>query len=141
MSFSISMPAIWRLRATRSSPTEFMKFSATRELTRRIRLARLCENKRSVWMPMYRRNRQVEEAPLQQELLLFNPTSSQFYLLNGTMAYIWRNCETTSLDGLISGIGDTFEGADPSSAADDIRTALAELLSLGLVVDDATAAV
>jgi len=92
-------------------------------------------------MPMYRRNRQVEEAPLQQELLLFNPASSQFYLLNGTMAYIWRNCETTSLDGLISGIGNTFEGADPSSAAEDIRTALAELLSLGLVVDDASAAV
>ncbi len=88
-------------------------------------------------MAAYHRNPQIEEAPLQQELMLFNPATSQFYMLNGTMAYIWRNCEQKSVEELIASIGDAFEGTDPSKASEDVEKALADLLSLGLVIDRA----
>ncbi len=87
-------------------------------------------------MPSLQRNPKIEEAPLQQELMLFNPVSSQFYLLNSTMTYIWRNCEGRTVDDLLAGIEGAFETAQTRPEQDEIRTALADLMSLGLLVDE-----
>lgn len=87
-------------------------------------------------MPSLQRNPKIEEAPLQQELMLFNPVSSQFYLLNSTMTYIWRNCEGRTVDDLLAGIEGAFETAQARPEQDEIRTALADLMSLGLLVDE-----
>ncbi len=84
---------------------------------------------------MFQRNPSIEEAPLQNELMLFNPTSAQFFLLNPTMAYIWRNCDDKNVDALIAGVVDSFDGVDPGAAAGDVHRALDELLSAGLLVD------
>ena len=41
---------------------------------------------------LFRRNPKIEEAPLGADLMLFDPDKSQFYVLNTTMAYLWRSC-------------------------------------------------
>lgn len=90
-------------------------------------------------MPIFQRNPQIEEAPLQQEVMLFHPGSSQFYMLNSTMAYIWRNCAGASEESLIAGVAEHFEGVDADTAAGDVRKALDDLLSLGVLIDESGA--
>ena len=91
---------------------------------------------------MFQRNSQVEEAPLQSELMLYNPSTAQFYMLNPTMAHIWRSCESAQpIDALVSAVVDSFDGADGAAVETDVRQAVAELVSLGLLVDTAKAAV
>src|SRR5262245_61416944 len=41
------------------------------------------------------RNPGIEEAPLQEELMLFDPKSGRFYMLNPTMAFLWKRCDGT----------------------------------------------
>ncbi len=85
---------------------------------------------------MYLRNPKIEEAPLQGELMLFNPESSQFYVLNATMALIWRRCETAqSAEGMIERLAEEFDGVDHSTATQDVDRAVAELKDLGLLID------
>lgn len=84
--------------------------------------------------PVLRRNASVEEAPLNDEMMLFNPTTSQFYVLNRTMAFTWKRLETAaSLDEITQGIAASFGGVDPDVARDDLRKAVEQLISLGLV--------
>lgn len=85
---------------------------------------------------MYRHNPKIEEAPLQRELMLFDPESSQFYLLNSTMAFIWGRChEDHSLESLMDGMMGEFEGVDLVSAESEVRQAFDDLVRLGLLVD------
>ena len=42
---------------------------------------------------MFTQNPKIEEAPLQGELMLFDPETSKFYVLNRTMAFVWRRCD------------------------------------------------
>ncbi len=90
---------------------------------------------------MYQRNPEIEAAPLQSEVMLFNPKSSQFYMLNPTMSFIWRQCEhPESLDSLVNDLTLEFDGADAPEVAADVQKAIGELLSLGLLVDARVAA-
>jgi hypothetical protein len=78
----------------------------------------------------------IEEAPLQGELMLFDPDGSKFYVLNRTMAFVWRRCDGShSADDMLVGLQEEFADVDPAAARADLSTALHELLSLGLVVD------
>ena len=82
------------------------------------------------------RNPKIEEAPLQGELMLFNPDSSQFYVLNGTMAFIWRRCDgQQSIDEMIDVMEAEFDGVDRTAAAVDLDRAVVELKNLGLLID------
>ena len=84
--------------------------------------------------PLLRRNSSIEEAPLNDEMMLFNPTNSQFYVLNRTMAFTWKRLETAaSLDDLTDSIARTFAGVNPDEAKNDLRKAVEQLISLGLV--------
>jgi hypothetical protein len=86
------------------------------------------------------RNPKIEEAPLQSELMLFDPTSSQFFVLNGTMAYIWRRCDgETPVDRIAEGLAREFDGVESPSAARDVREAVEDLLAKGLLVDSGPA--
>ena len=83
-----------------------------------------------------RRNPKIEEAPLQGELMLFNPATSQFFVLNRTMAYVWRHCEgAPSLGTLVDGLAAEFSGVEAGAAEADLRRAVDELVGLGLVFD------
>lgn len=83
-----------------------------------------------------RRNPRIEEAPLQGELMLFDPATSQFFVLNRTMAYVWRHCEgELAWGGLVDGLAAEFSGVEPQAAEADLRRAVDELMGLGLVFD------
>ena len=87
-------------------------------------------------VPRWRRLPRVEEAPLKSELLLFNPDSSQFYLLNQTMMFVWRNCEGKSPEAMVAEMASAFSGAEEAVVREDVQKALVELESLGLIVLD-----
>jgi hypothetical protein len=82
----------------------------------------------------YRRNPKVEEAPLQSDLMLFDPEKSQFFVLNQTMAFLWRNCDgKKSLEHMVESIRNEFATADGTPVETEMREALARLVDLGLV--------
>jgi hypothetical protein len=82
------------------------------------------------------RNPKIEEAPLQGELMLFDPQTSKFYVLNRTMAFVWRRCDGSHTpENMVEGLQNEFADVEPAAAEADLRGALAELVSLGLVVD------
>lgn len=87
----------------------------------------------------YQRRGQIEEAPLSGELMLFDPESGRFFVLNRTMASIWRRCDGESeIEAIIEELNRDFRGVDPGAAAADVRRALDELVSLGLVHEAAS---
>jgi hypothetical protein len=66
--------------------------------------------------------------------MLFDPAKSQFFVLNSTMAYLWRNCDgEKSLDGIVASVCSDFDGTDSHPIAAEMKTALDELVSLGMV--------
>jgi hypothetical protein len=84
----------------------------------------------------FSRNPQIEEAPLESDLMLFDPSSSKFYVLNRTMAFVWRECDGKKTFGtMLERIQQYFNGVDPSAVSSDIDSALNQLVSLGLVRD------
>ena len=81
-----------------------------------------------------RKKASIEEAPLQGELMLFDPETSRFFVLNATMAFVWRRCDALdNVDALVSGLEDEFAGVEPAAARGDIERALEELVAAGLV--------
>ena len=86
---------------------------------------------------VFRRNPKVEEAPLGSDLMLFDPAKSQFFVLNSTMAYLWRNCDgEKSLDRIVESVCSDFDGADAHPIAAEMKAALDELVSLGMVTGE-----
>ena len=84
---------------------------------------------------VYLRNQKVEESPLQGDLMLFDPVKSQFYVLNRTMAYVWRYCDgEKTFDGIVQGVPGEFAGSDTHPVAKDVKAALDELLAHGLLI-------
>ena len=85
----------------------------------------------------YVRNPKIEEAPLGNDLMLFDPAKSQFYVLNSTMAYLWKNCEKgASLEGIVASVPRDFSVAEGAPVATEMKAALDELLALGVVTAD-----
>ena len=83
-----------------------------------------------------RRNPQVEEAPLQGELMIFDPASSRFFVLNRTMTFVWRRCDGAhGVAEMVDELRHEFAEVDAAAAEGDLKKALGELASLGLVVD------
>jgi hypothetical protein len=80
------------------------------------------------------RNPVVEEAPLEADLMLFDPANSKFYVLNRTMAFVWRECDGEKTVGsILERMTQSFSGIDPQTASQDVGHAVDELVSLGLV--------
>jgi hypothetical protein len=84
-----------------------------------------------------RRNPKVEEAPLQGELMLFDSAASKFFVLNRTMAFVWRHCDGThTFPQVVERLQHEFADVEPVSARAELEKALEDLVSLGLVVDE-----
>jgi len=82
------------------------------------------------------RNAKVEEAPLSGELMLFDPGSSRFFVLNQTMAFIWRRCDGQhTVATMLSQLTEEFRDVERASAESDLHQALVEMVSLGLAVE------
>lgn len=81
-----------------------------------------------------RKNPIIEEAPLQGELMLFDPATSRFFVLNRTMAYVWQRCESPDgVNALIDGLQQEFSGVESDTAREDVERALQQLIEAGLV--------
>lgn len=84
----------------------------------------------------FRRNPAIEEAPLQGELMLFDPGTSKFFVLNRTMAYLWKSCDgQRSLADIVQGAGREFASVDAARVEVEFSDAVRELLSMGLLVE------
>jgi hypothetical protein len=82
----------------------------------------------------YQKNQTVEEAPLQGDLMLFEPSTSKFFVLNPTMAFVWKALDGAApLAKVVDSLQVAFDGVDPSLAEADVLRATQELLSLGLI--------
>ena len=85
----------------------------------------------------YRRNPKIEESPLQGDLMLFDPAKSQFFVLNPTMAYLWRSCDgQRSFDRIVESVPDAFAETKGRHVASEMKAALDELVAHGLVTSD-----
>jgi hypothetical protein len=82
----------------------------------------------------YRRNPKVEESPLQGDLMLFDPTKSLFFVLNPTMAHLWHHCDgEKSFEQVVESVHSVFAETDTHSVVSEMKSALDELVALGLV--------
>jgi hypothetical protein len=80
------------------------------------------------------RNPRIEEAPLQKDLMLFDPESSKFYVLNPTMAFVWRHCDgARSMTQIAESLEGEFSDVDRGRAETDVKVAVEELEQLGLL--------
>ena len=80
------------------------------------------------------RSAAIEEAPLSAELMLFDPGTSRFFVLNRTMALVWRQCDGQhTLSAMLDAIRTEFDDVDPASVEHDVRKAVTELEGLGLI--------
>jgi coenzyme PQQ synthesis protein D (PqqD) len=80
------------------------------------------------------RNPQIEEAPLETELMLFDPETSKFYVLNRTMAFVWRECDGQKTEeAILERMTQSFQAVDRTSASKDLGAAVEQLVSLGLI--------
>lgn len=88
--------------------------------------------------PVLVRNPAIEEAPLQNELMLFDPVSAQFYVLNATMAFLWKNCDGTApLPAIVDRAIEQFENSEPARVREEFEAAAAQLREMSLLVDTA----
>jgi len=82
----------------------------------------------------YVRNPTIEEAPLGSDIMLFDPAKSQFYVLNSTMAYLWRHCEGEfDMEGIVKSVPTDFALSEGAPVAADMKAGLDELLALGMI--------
>lgn len=83
----------------------------------------------------YQRLATVEESPLQGDLMLFDPGRNQFFVLNRSMAHVWRCCDGRhSLGQMVESAASAFSGAHPATLHTDFSAALEQLAQLGLVL-------
>lgn len=84
-----------------------------------------------------RRNPKIEEAPLQGELMLYDPATTKFFVMNATMAFLWRQCDgERPLSAIVEQLSREFSDVDPVAARAELGKSLDELVSLGLLVPE-----
>jgi hypothetical protein len=82
----------------------------------------------------YRRAANVEAAPMQQETIIFNPTSNKFCLLNASAAAVWQGLESPAdSQALATALCLAFAGVTADQALRDVEAALAEFQALALI--------
>ena len=83
----------------------------------------------------FEQNKEVEAAPLNEEAILLDPTSSKFFMLNSTSAFVWEQLSTpATIEGIATAIVDNFADVTKENAIADVSTTVEELVSMNLVV-------
>jgi hypothetical protein len=76
----------------------------------------------------------VEAAPLDDGVILFDPAGTKFLVLNRSAAFIWSELAApVTSEQLASSLCATFEDVSPDAARADTRDALARMLELGII--------
>ena len=67
--------------------------------------------------------------------MLFDPVTSKFFVMNRTMAFLWRQCDgERALSAIVDRLPLEFSDVDPATAEADFRKSVDELVALGLLV-------
>lgn len=83
----------------------------------------------------FEQNQEVEAAPLNDEAILLDPTSSKFFMLNSTSAFVWEQLSTpATIEDIATAIVGTFADVTPEAAIADVSSTLDELVSKNLVI-------
>jgi hypothetical protein len=86
----------------------------------------------------YRRNPDIEAAPMQGESILFDPASNKFCLLNGTAAFVWEQLATpATIEHISQELCRHFDSAEPNRVEQDVREVLDRFVELLLVSPEA----
>jgi hypothetical protein len=73
--------------------------------------------------------------PLDNELILFDPPSSKFLILNVTGSYLWEQLsEPRTADDLARAVCGRFSGIELANALDDVKEILEQMMSQELVI-------
>jgi hypothetical protein len=87
--------------------------------------------------PLFRQNHAVETSPIQEELIVFNPQSGKFCILNQTSTSMWALLKhPSSAEQLAEAVTRSFGGVDIGQARHDVEIMLQDMLKLSLVVQD-----
>ena len=85
-------------------------------------------------MTRFRRNPDIEAAPMQDEAVLFSPATKKFCLLNETAAFLWKLLEQPKTEEELSTeLCREYDGVDAAVAARDVRQTLQQLTELKIV--------
>jgi hypothetical protein len=83
----------------------------------------------------YQQNSGIETAPLQDEVILFHPSSGKFFVLNRTSSFIWSNLREPSTPEEISDkMKNSFRKTEEANLVVEVDTVLQEMVSQGLIV-------
>jgi hypothetical protein len=83
----------------------------------------------------YQQNSGIETAPLQDEVILFHPSTGKFFVLNRTSSFIWSSLNEPSTPEQISEkVQTNFRKTENSDVAQDVDTVLRQMESQGLIV-------
>jgi hypothetical protein len=83
----------------------------------------------------FRRHPAVEASPLNDEMMLFHPSTGKFCLLNNTSTAIWSQLdESRSAVQLTAALSERFADVSEDQVRRDVESALQEMLSLEIVV-------
>jgi hypothetical protein len=83
----------------------------------------------------FRRNPRIETAPLDEEVILFDPPNSKFLILNGAGSYLWeRLSEPQTAEGLARSVCERFSGIELRGALSDVAEIIEQMISHELVI-------
>jgi coenzyme PQQ synthesis protein D (PqqD) len=84
----------------------------------------------------YRQNVAVESSELQDELMLLEPSTGQFCVLNRVSKSIWQSLrEPVTAEQIATGLARDFQGVTENRALDDVTAVLDQMRLLGLIVE------
>jgi Coenzyme PQQ synthesis protein D (PqqD) len=87
----------------------------------------------------FRRNPDIEAAPFQNELMLFNASTKKFCVLNTTAKQLWECLEEPKTAEELAGALRARFRTNGAAVEDDVTAVMNELEGLGLVSREALA--
>jgi len=83
-----------------------------------------------------RRNPEIEQAELNNELLLLNNKSNRFFVMNAAAAVIWEKlAQSVSEQDLVGELCNRFRGVTPDQALSDVKETVTSMRELDLILD------
>jgi len=86
----------------------------------------------------YKRNPEIEAAPMQGESILFDPASKRFCLRDGTAAFVWEQLATpATIEHISQELCSHFDTPETARVEQDVRAVLERFAELALISPEA----
>jgi hypothetical protein len=84
----------------------------------------------------YARNPKIEQAPMRNETVLFNPENNKFCLLNHTAAFLWQQLsESRTVEQLAAELCKSFADVSSINAVQDVEEAMRHFQAVECIVN------